>query len=251
MKGLFKKGIKEPFKWILISLACIGITLLVIREEQNILILAYFISAFLISIFGYSFNKKDWFPFFSIGLPFLLFCLTLFKNNSSLIILLQIFILGGLIQLYGGHLFEFFWNFRNGFMAKQWKELDEESLKRRYQEAKFVVYTLPFFHAILVILSLSEINSLFFREQFGIMVVLSVLMYGFFKNRNKINELPKEIAASNFLVLITIIIFDTILAQIVFLNGQLFFAQMLMFGVGGIAISLQRIIMDPRFIKLK
>ena len=66
-----------------------------------------------------------------------------------------------------------------------------------------------------------------------------------------VNELPKEIAASNFLVLITIIIFDTILAQIVFLNGQLFFAQMLMFGVGGIAISLQRIIMDPRFIKLK
>ncbi|MFA5173561.1 MAG: hypothetical protein WC438_00080 [Candidatus Pacearchaeota archaeon] len=246
---LFKNEIKDPFKWIIISLSIVGFLFLL--KNWNPLFFAYFLSAFLISLFGYSYQNKDWFPFFSLGLPFLLLIFSLFNNlgkQKDLIILLQILIFGGMILRYGGYLFEKIWNYRDGFIKSKWNNLEKESLRKRYFEVAFGIYSLLFFHLSLVILSLISNQGLFLKEQIGITSLFFVMSVWFFKNRKIIPSQPKKIASATFFLIVIMIIFDIILAQIISLNDKTILSGFIWGIIIGI-VSLIRIMINPTYSK--
>lgn len=220
---LFKNEIKNPLRWIIMSASFIGILLKL--QFYNGFLVAYFLSTLLISMGGYKFEKKISFPFIFLGLPILLFVISVFnisftEQHILFIIPLQIITLGGLIFYYGGYIFEFIWNLNKGFLRKKWNRLNDQLLKIRYKEARFGVIAVALLHVFLAIFSFIGKEYVFAFEQSGIGLLFVILLFWFIKNKKIIKKEAKKIAATDFFMLLIIIIFDSILAQILYLEGN-------------------------------
>lgn len=232
---LFKGKMQDPIGWLKLFISVCTFLITVLSYTGflkhlfelsffKILFFIYISSFIIILLIASKIEKKiDYFALIGIGIPFIIIVIGIFyfisnEDFAMFIIPFQIVTFGVLIGFYSGHLFQYIWGIKKGFLMKKWNNLPKEIIESRYKEAKIIIYSLPFMHLLYALIYLFLHDILLFLEQAGIGVLFFIVSIWFYRNKNSIRDEPKKIAASFFYIILFIITFDSILAEILYLT---------------------------------